>query len=137
MIWGLLAERGKVGYLLAATMASMGASTVVLLLTHSPLLAFTYAVMHGISLGGVFILEVVIWADYFGRMSLGTIQGFTMPFVYVGTALGPVVAGLSYDLAGSYQVAFVAFAFGYLVAAAMLLAAKPPRKTAPGVPSRP
>ncbi|MEE9201807.1 MAG: MFS transporter [Dehalococcoidia bacterium] len=137
LIWGLLAERARVGYLLAAVSASSAVAIAMLLLTHSAPLAFAYAVMSGVALGGTFTLEVIIWADYFGRRSLGTIQGFTMPFVYVGTALGPLVAGLAYDLAGNYQVVFSTFIAGYFVAAAMLLAAKPPRKTVPGVPSRP
>jgi MFS family permease len=132
MIWGLLAERARVGYLLASVMASLGAALIILLLTNSAPMALAYAVMSGLALGGSFTLEVVIWADYYGRKSLGAIQGFTMPFIYIGTALGPVVAGLSYDLAGSYQVAFGTFLVGYLVAAAMLVAARPPRKAAPG-----
>jgi MFS family permease len=133
IIWGLLAERARVNYLLAAVTASSAASLAMLLLTHSAPLAFAYAVMNGVALGGTFTLEVIIWADYFGRRSLGTIQGFTLPFVYVGTAVGPLVAGLSYDLVGSYQVVFITFIVGYFLAAAMLVAAKPPRKATPGV----
>ncbi|MDP6100295.1 MAG: MFS transporter [Dehalococcoidia bacterium] len=128
MIWGLLAERVRVGYLLASTMASSGVALIILLLTHSAPMAFAYVIVSGLALGGSFTLEVIIWADYFGRKSLGIIQGFTMPFIYIAMAIGPMAAGISYDLAGSYQIAFSAFLFSYFVAAAMMVIARPPRK---------
>ena len=131
MIWGLLAERVRVGYLLATTMVSSGVAIVILLLTHSAPMAFAYVIVSGLALGGSFTLEVIIWADYFGRKSLGAIQGFTMPFIYIAMAIGPMAAGLSYDIAGSYRIAFYAFLIGYFVAAAMMVAARPPQKTSP------
>ncbi len=42
----------------------------------------------------------VIWADFFGRRSLGSISGLANPFYFTANAIGPIFAGLCFDLLG-------------------------------------
>ncbi|MBI4303360.1 MAG: MFS transporter [Chloroflexi bacterium] len=127
LMWGWLAERRKVRGLFSMSFALSSAGVVLLLATDNTPLALSYGIIAGVALGGVFILDPVLWPEYYGRRSLGAIQGFTMPFFYAGTALGPILAGLVYDLKESYQIAFASFAVAYALAALMVFLAKPPQ----------
>lgn len=52
----------------------------------------------------------VVWVKYFGRLHLGEIRGMATVFIVIGSAFGTVPFGLSYDLTGSYNVAFILMA---------------------------
>ncbi len=72
-----------------------------------------------------------IYADYYGRRSLGLIRGAFQPVQLGMNAAGPFVAGLWFDRTGSYQSSFTLFALIFLVAAAAVaLASYPPRDEA-------
>lgn len=60
--------------------------------------------------GGIIPLIPSTWAHYFGRKSFGTIQGLGQMVQTVGTISGPLIAGYTFDVSGSYQFAFVLFA---------------------------
>lgn len=128
LIWGFLAERFNSRYCLAASMATAVLGVVVLLVAEGNVMAFSYAIINGTALGGIFTLEIVIVADYFGRMSLGAIRGVVMPFQTVGAAIGPLAAGACYDALGSYQLAFVVFGVGYALSCLGVMLARPPRR---------
>ena len=69
----------------------------------------------------------VAYADYYGRRSLGTIRGVAEPLTSGGQAVGAVAAGAVFDLTGSYQIAFVAFAVLGALTMLMVQLARPPR----------
>jgi hypothetical protein len=73
----------------------------------------------------------IIFADYFGRHSLGGIRGAAAPFQMGLNAIGPIVAGLAYDITGSYLAAFIPFTIAYVVAAGALAMAKQPTRPEP------
>ena len=69
----------------------------------------------------------VLYADYFGRISIGTIRGLTHPAVMAANAAGPLIGGIIYDArGGDYSIAFLAFGAVTLVGALLVLFAKPP-----------
>lgn len=59
--------------------------------------------------GGVFAMLPVVYAEYFGRDSLGTIRGIAHPVVVASNAAGPVFAGYVYESSGTYAMALAAF----------------------------
>ena len=68
------------------------------------------------------VVATVIWADYYGRPSLGAIRAVSVPIILFGFAIGPPVVGALYSLAGdSYVPAFSALV-GLLVVAAAIIA---------------
>ena len=77
-------------------------------------------------LSGAFTLVPTLWADYYGRRSLGTIRGVALTAQMGGAAAGPLLAGGIYDLTASYQWAFVVLGVASLVGGLMALAARPP-----------
>jgi hypothetical protein len=84
----------------------------------------------GVGVGGVITLQETVWADYFGRLTLGAVRSVGRPFTIVFSAGGPVLAALAYDLRQSYEVAFLVFIASYLLAAVMILLTPTPRPPA-------
>jgi len=64
--------------------------------------AFAYAVTFGFTMGNGGVFDGSVWTNLFGRMHQGSIRGFVSTAMVMGTAIGPLLFGLSYDLFGSY-----------------------------------
>ena len=78
---------------------------------------------------GVTMVQV-IEAEYVGRESLGSLRGAVAPLQMLFNATGPVLAGLAYDVSGSYDRIFWAYAAVLLLAAVWMAVAPPPRHPA-------
>jgi hypothetical protein len=79
-------------------------------------------------MGGTSILAEMIWASYFGRISLGKIRGMGSLLTHSFSAGGPPFFGLLFDYTQSYFLSFSIF-IGMLFASAFLsLFLRPPRK---------
>lgn len=128
LAWGSLVEKLPIRHVMAAVLFLNAGWVLLLLQVREPSLAFFIAVVYGLGLGGTFTLEAVIMANYFGRKSIGTIMGFIMPFQMAGTATGPLLSGIVYDLTGRYDAAFTIFALGWATSATAVFLARPPRK---------
>ena len=131
LIWGTLAERFPTRNLMVVQTA-LTAAVIVFLLTvvHSPVMLFAYVVIQGLTLGGQFILQPLMVANYFGREHLGAVRGMMHPFITLTGAVGPVfVAGL-FDATGSYRVAFIAVIGTWVLASLVYLLAVPPIQAA-------
>lgn len=125
LLWGALAERIHVRYVLAAAFTVAASGMVLLLSVHSISMAYTYAVVGGIGVGGTVSLSGMAWAEYFGRQSVGAIQGMVMPITMSGNAVGPLITGWAFDVTGSYTQAFALLGAGYVLAAICALLARP------------
>ncbi len=77
---------------------------LVFLSSFTALVAF--AVIHGFSWGARGPLINALRADYFGRRSFGKVMGFSSTIIGIGTMVGPMFAGITYDLTGDYRLAF-------------------------------
>jgi MFS family permease len=88
--------------------------------------AIIFAAVYGLSWGLQVTSSQIVFADYFGRVSLGAIRGASIPFQMGLNAIGPLVAGAAYDYTGSYLAAFIPFTIAYVVAAGAMLVAKRP-----------
>jgi MFS family permease len=113
------------------------AGLAILINVHSVQMALAFAVVNGLFFGLLVASNQVVFADYFGRESLGAIRGSATPFQLGTNAFGPILAGAAFDLTGSYTAAFVPFTFAYIIAAAALAMARrpvPPERPAVPVP---
>jgi len=79
-----------------------------------------YGILLGLRTGMYTSLQGNVFAYYFGRRHLGSIKGWVSTALVVGSALGPLVFGLGYDLLGSYTLTVAVCA---LPPAALALAA--------------
>jgi MFS family permease len=128
IVWGLLAERSNIGRLIMAKFLIQAAG--ILLALSSPGLLPLYAgfFLYGIGMGGTSILAEMIWANYFGRVSLGKIRGLGSLLTHAFSAGGPPFFGFLFDATQSYRLSFSIF-IGLLFASAFLsLFLRPPRK---------
>lgn len=128
MVWGLLAERTNVARLIMAKFVIQAVG--ILLALSDPGLVSLYSgfFLYGIGMGGTAILAEMIWANYFGRLSLGKIRGMGSLITSAFSAGGPPFFGLLFDLTQSYSLSFSIF-IGMLFASALLsLYLHPPSK---------
>ena len=65
--------------------------------------AIAYAVVFGLANASMHVNVGYLWADYFGRRHLGSIQGTGQTTLIVGASLGPLPFSLSLDLTGNYS----------------------------------
>jgi MFS family permease len=126
LFWGFLAERLSVRYCLVIVNFGSVVAVVLIMLATSFTTACAAMMFWGVFVGGSMALQALVWPEYFGRLALGTIQGYAQLFQVVGIAGGPVFAGLIFDTTGSYTVAFVTFAAAYFLAALIMFIAKEP-----------
>ena len=128
IVWGFLAERWNIARLIMAKFLIQ--ATGISLALSGPGLFSLYAgfFLYGIGMGGTSILSEMIWANYFGRISLGKIRGIGSLFTSAFAASGPPFFGLLFDATQSYFLSFSIF-IGMLTASVFLsLFLRPPRK---------
>jgi len=127
IVWGLASDRFGARLSLTLDCVLIGFGMLFMLLASSSMpVALVWAVFWGMTLSGQMTLQRVIFADYFGRGRLGSIQGFVTVFQTVAQALGPIVASLAYDSTQSYTMSFLGFAVASLVGGVFVYLAKPP-----------
>lgn len=132
---GFLAERIHVRYLLALTYVGFALSVAILIFTTTPLMAYTYGIALGVFSGVTFTVSLVVWADYYGRGSLGAIRGMTSPINQVTNASGPLVAAIAFDMTGSYSAILWTFvAISGATSLFWVLATPPKKETAEPAP---
>lgn len=127
LAWGWIVERVPARYVLSMVAAVMAVGALLFMTAGSTTQALVYSAFFGFGLGGMLSVPPVAYADYFGRRSLGMIRGVAEPLTSGGQAVGAVAAGAVFDLTGSYQIAFVAFAVLGALTMLMVLLARPPR----------
>ena len=124
--WGLLAA--KIGARYAATLRFViqGIGLAVAVLTGSLVGLYVGFFLYGIGLGGNMVLPDILWADYFGRRSLGRIRGTGLLISQFLAAIGPPFFGFLFDRTGSYNVSFAIFGAVLVISAFLSLMLKPP-----------
>lgn len=79
---------------------------LVLFIAESSWMFFLFAVIFGITYGGLIASLSPMTAQLFGLSSLSVIFGFMNLFSSLGS-LGPVIAGRIFDVTGSYSLGFI------------------------------
>ncbi|MDE2696213.1 MAG: MFS transporter, partial [Chloroflexota bacterium] len=110
LLGGYLGDRMPMRHILAVAMIGHMVSLLILTLWATLEGAITFSIIHGLSFGARGPLTMAIRAEYFGRASFGTVMGFSSLIILAGMVFGPIVAGQSYDITGSYQIGFIGLA---------------------------
>ena len=126
--WGVLAE--KIGARYAATLRFViqGVGLAVAILAGNLLCLYAGFFLYGIGLGGNMVLPDMLWADYFGRQSLGKIRGLGLLISQFLAAVGPPFFGFLFDITGGYGLSFAIFGLVLATSALLSLMLKPPSK---------
>ena len=107
-------------------MGSTALSYGLMLAIHSTSVAVIWGIYFGLTTGGMTVLQQVILADYFGREFLGAIRGTFAIGQSSANATGTLLAAITYDTLGSYNLIFMAFALISVVSAVLVIFSQPP-----------
>jgi MFS family permease len=131
MVWGFVGERMEIRR--ASMLMFLIQSTGLALALAGGQVAALYGgfYFYGIGLGGSWVLQEIIWATFYGRVSLGMVRGFGILVTHAFGAAGAPFFGFIHDATGSYRSSFVAFTIALVASAFLSLAVRAPRQPAP------
>jgi len=120
LLFGWAADRIslRLGLWIAQALAAAGIAVLSVEPVY-PVMLFG-AILMGLAAGGMLPVWGALVAAAFGLASYGRVMGLMMPIIAVFTSPGPILAGMSMDSTGSYQLAFRGFVIA-LIAAGILL----------------
>ncbi len=128
VIAALIIDRFRSKYIITFTLLVITLDLIYFLTVQSTFAAVTFMLIYGLAINIQGITISVIWPRYFGRRYLGSIRGVATVFMVIGSALGPLPFGLSYDLTGSYQPVVIAMAVITTISLTMAIAIRKPTK---------
>jgi MFS family permease len=103
-----------------------GAAMVTLAHYNHVMVLYLGTFAFGLTMGSIIMMQSLIIGECFGLYSFATVSGLSGLFTMSGAAFGPTIAGLIYDAAGSYRMAFTIFAAMSAVAVLVIIFARPP-----------
>lgn len=127
LIWGFVGERAyTLIFRIAPFLIQMVAAFLFLFADH---LAFLWLaiVVYSLGIAGAGLIQEVIWANYFGRMSLGLVRSMGFPLQVVFSAAGPIFMNVIFDVTGSYRLAYLIFIGLFVIATIVLIACRAPK----------
>ena len=131
-VLGRIMDRTPSRFMYAGALLVMAGALVALHLVDDVATAIAYAVVFGLANASMHVNVGYLWADYFGRRHLGSIQGTGQTCLIVGASLGPLPFSLSLDFTGNYSAAVAgSAALCVLVALAAALFLRYPRQPTP------
>ena len=113
---------------LGLSFGGVGVSCLLWLVGDGMLVLGIFAVLVGTFWGGSVALAPSVMADYFGTRAVSGIIGVLYAGVGFGALVGPIIAGLVFDLWQSYLVAILYSIIAPLIAAAAVLVAESPER---------
>jgi len=106
-------------------------SLICLLVATEASILFLFAVIYGFAHGAFFTVVSPMVAELFGTGSHGVLFGIILFCGTIGGSAGPLLAGHTFDVTGSYLFAFIVLALLTLVGLIMITLLQPLRS--PGV----
>lgn len=128
LVWGVISERIEIrrSSMLMFLIQAIGLGLVLAINQIVPL--YVGFLLYGIGLGGGWVLQELIWANYFGRVSLGMVRGLGILVTHAFGAAGAPFFGFVHDLTGSYRSSFIAFVCALVLSAILSMAVRAPHK---------
>jgi OFA family oxalate/formate antiporter-like MFS transporter len=128
MVWGVISERMDIRHSSLIMFLIQSAGLALVLATGQVVPVYLGFFLYGIGLGGGWVLQELIWATNFGRVSLGMVRGLGILVTHAFGAAGAPFFGFVHDVTGSYQSSFLAFVVALMIAAFLSLAVRAPQK---------
>lgn len=125
LLIGFLALKFNLKKLAIMSLALILLGMILLLLTRSLPMAFTYTIIFGFGYGGSFVAVMSLLSSYFGRKDYPKIVGAMMVFSIIGNAGAPI-AGAIYDVTKSYTIAFTIALIAAAIGLLCMILVRPP-----------
>ena len=126
--WGLVMEHVHTRLLAVISVTLYFVSMILAIAANSFLIAVFFSLAYGSALGVWTVVSRMLFANYFGRKSFGTIRGFAAPIMSGVSMIGPIFAGLIRDFTDDYDFAFWVFSLVFVIALIAFSVAKPVSK---------
>ena len=130
VVGGYMADRMPIRYLTIAFLLLQAVGLALMTVEGSTATVWAFALILGLSLGGLATLTPLLVVHCFGLTSLGAILGGLWAFITIGFAGGPLLAGYIFDTVGNYNPVIFGFIGAAVLAAALMLILPRPRPTA-------
>jgi MFS family permease len=97
-----------------------------LIRVHQIMDTIPFVLIYSTAYGGILVVKAALIGDYYGRKNFGTLFGVIQGISTLGGIAGPLLAGLAYDIRGSYYLAFTSFGIMMGLTSLLVLFLKPP-----------
>jgi MFS family permease len=129
-IGGVLGDLYSKRFVASVAMFGHGGAFIILAFSSSVPAVAAAIVLHGVAWGSRGPLMMAIRADYFGRRNLGMIAGWSNGITITGSVIGPLYAGILFDIQGDYNFAFFTLGVATILSTVFFIfARKPPPPT--------
>jgi sugar phosphate permease len=122
VIVGYIADRFKKKNTMAGFYFLLGAAIPLLYLARQPIVAISFAILFGFSMGADYMLIPLVTAECFGVACLGKILALNIMGYTIGQWVGPWVAGRIFDSYHSYDPAWKVMAGAALLGSVAIYA---------------
>jgi len=126
LLWGMLADKFDIRKVSCVQFFIQGVGLVIAITSQHIQLTYVGFFLYGTGLAGSFVLREVIWANFFGRNSLGTVRGLSLFFSNLFAASGAPFFGFLHDVTGSYNLSFTIFSCALFTSSLLILLAHAP-----------
>ena len=128
LLWGLASERMPINKVTMIMFLVQGLGLVIAISGTELVLLYVGFFIYGAGLGGSQVLQELIWAHYYGRVSLGTVRGLGIFISHTIGAGGAPFFGFLYDVTGSYMSSFVSFIIAVVISAFSIFFVQAPKR---------
>ena len=137
LLFGWLSERFTARRMMMANLVGQAAFTALLAgAAHTGVVAIA-APLYGLFMGGFGALYILVVQESFGMRHYGSVMGLMNLGTVVSFGLGPLIAGVSYDVSGGYGAAFLIVCGLFIAGAVSLAFARPRMEQVREAPPRP
>ena len=123
-VMGFIAERISARYTLMINLLGQAVFVAMMIWAGSPLIMWISVPLFGYFNGAFGALFQLVVQDAFGIRNYGSIMGIINMSSMVSFGIGPLLAGFSYDITGSYEFVFATVAVMFAVGALSLTQAR-------------
>lgn len=130
---GLLADRIGAKWAMAGFLGLQAIMIPLFIEAQTAPTFYTWAVLFGLGYGGPMPVYAMLFREYFGLRSIGTILGVFFMVASVGMGSGGLMGGMMHTSFGSYAAPFLTGTTTGMVAALLALTLPSPKREAPAV----
>ena len=125
LLFGWLSERFTARRVMMSNLLGQAAFTALLAGAVQHGVLAVAAPLYGLFMGGFGALYILVVQESFGMRHYGSVMGLMNLGTVVSFGLGPLIAGVSYDVSGGYGIAFLIVCALFVAGAVSLALARP------------
>lgn len=125
LFMGFVAEYAHRAPVRAIPFAIQGVGAFLFFLAREPMFLWLAVAVYALGFSGITVIQEVMWANYFGRLSLGLVRSLAYVPAFGFGAAGPIAKNAVFDILGSYRPAITMNAGLFSVASLLMVVVKP------------